>query len=290
MKKLFRTSETNKQLWQFFLLTFTLSWLAWVPLAVSGQDVSVNADNFSLTSFLVAGAFSPSVVGIWMTYQAEDEAGRRDFWRRVVDFRRIGLGWLLFILLVFPATMTLTFVLDLLLGGKPPGLEGSIEILTNPSALIFFLSTMLVVGPVSEEIGWRGFALDKLLDTWPPLSASLFLGLVHSLWHLPLFFTKGTSQGAMGAGSMLFWLFVVQVMAGAVLFTGVYLSTQRSILSAIWIHFISNATFTFVSMLGSALPERTEIIRTMVLILTAALFVMLSKPWKERLLLTPNNI
>ena len=41
-------------------------------------------------------------------------------------------------------------------------------------------------GPIGEEIGWRGFALPRLLEKYSALSASLILGSVWAIWHLPL--------------------------------------------------------------------------------------------------------
>ena len=38
---------------------------------------------------VVLGAFVPSLVGIVFTHLTQDRAGRRDFWVRVVDLRRL---------------------------------------------------------------------------------------------------------------------------------------------------------------------------------------------------------
>lgn len=50
---------------------------------------------------------------------------------------------------------------------------------------------VLVVG---EEIGWRGFALPRLLERFDPWSASAVLGVMWALWHLPLFYLPGMPQ------------------------------------------------------------------------------------------------
>ena len=41
----------------------------------------------------------------------------------------------------------------------------------------------------AEEIGWRGFALPRLQYRRTALIASLVLGTLHALWHLPLWST-----------------------------------------------------------------------------------------------------
>ncbi len=47
-----------------------------------------------------------------------------------------------------------------------------------------------LIGPLSEELGWRGYALDALQARWSAAASSLVVGLAWSLWHLPLFFIQ----------------------------------------------------------------------------------------------------
>jgi membrane protease YdiL (CAAX protease family) len=54
--------------------------------------------------------------------------------------------------------------------------------------LIFF------VGGGQEELGWRGFALPRLLTMYSPVVASIILGLAWSFWHVPLFFSPHAIQ------------------------------------------------------------------------------------------------
>jgi hypothetical protein len=68
------------------------------------------------------------------------------------------------------------------------------------------------------------------------------LGLIWGLWHLPLFFMPATAHGQMGWGLGGFWSFILRSVGLALLMTWVYLKTDRSILSAIFMHFTSNFT------------------------------------------------
>ena len=134
--------------------------------------------------------------------------------------------------------------------------------LTAPLALLGFIGVMIVGGPLAEELGWRGYALDRLQAGASPIAASIHLGAVWALWHTPLFFMPETSQGAMGFGTEAFWLWVAQVLALAVIYTWVYNNTGRSILAAIVLHFMGNSTFTLLAGLGGKLPRSFEIAST----------------------------
>jgi uncharacterized protein len=45
---------------------------------------------------------------------------------------------------------------------------------------------MVVLGGGQEEIGWRGYAMPLLESRYGLWTGNLVLGLVWSLWHVPL--------------------------------------------------------------------------------------------------------
>jgi hypothetical protein len=52
----------------------------------------------------------------------------------------------------------------------------------------------LLGGPLTEEPGWRGFALPRLQSRFHPVMASVILGTLWAAWHLPFFLYPGWSQ------------------------------------------------------------------------------------------------
>ena len=80
-------------------------------------------------------------------------------------------------------------------------------------------------GPLGEEPGWRGFALPQLLQKHAAVNASLIVGIVWSLWHLPL--------ALLGDYSVFAALFVV---IAAFMFTWLWQNTGGSVLLAILMH------------------------------------------------------
>ena len=234
--------------WIYCILTFGISWALWIPCALSGQDS--RSTIWIIPSLL--GGFGPSVAGIVMTYRSSDKQARADFWRRTFGFGRIGVGGYLFALLVFPAACAASILVESLITGKTPALPALSNIAANPFLLVQMLVIGVFLGAFSEELGWRGYALDRLQARWKPLASALVLGVIWWAWHLPLFFIRGTTQQRWGFGTAYFFLFFVWVISLSVLMTWLYNTNGRSILVAILAHFVSNFTLGLILPISAA--------------------------------------
>ncbi|HAA03832.1 MAG TPA: CPBP family intramembrane metalloprotease domain-containing protein [Syntrophobacteraceae bacterium] len=253
--------------WLFLGLTYGFSWAIWVPFILSGQTV-----NRPVPALIVACSM-PSLVGILLTHFTTNRAGRADFWKRVVGYKLIGLKWYAVIACLFPFLLGLGLLTDKLFGGTLPPLRGAQQTLTQPAALALYIGVNIIGGPLGEELGWRGFALDRLQNQWNALVASLILGIVWTAWHFPLFYIKGTPQQGMGFGTPLFWFWSLQVVSLSVLTTWVYNNTHRSILSAVFMHFMFNSTYGIIQQDGRPLPTGTFAANTVMLAIAAVMVV-----------------
>ncbi|MCP4289313.1 MAG: CPBP family intramembrane metalloprotease, partial [Gammaproteobacteria bacterium] len=79
------------------------------------------------------------------------------------------------------------------------------------------------------------FALDRLQLRWNALTASLILGFLWGLWHLPMHFMEGTTQAIIPV-----YQFILKQMVGAVLYTWIYNNTNRSVFPAMLFHALGN--------------------------------------------------
>jgi membrane protease YdiL (CAAX protease family) len=86
-----------------------------------------------------------------------------------------------------------------------------------------------VVAPLGEEYGWRGYALPRLQSAMKPLTASLVIGVVWTLWHLPTAFMPGATIGHL-------FLTLPAMLAGSVLYTWMYNATGGSMRIAVLAH------------------------------------------------------
>lgn len=87
-------------------------------------------------------------------------------------------------------------------------------------------------GSVGEEIGWRGYALPLLLKRFNPVTASIVLGIIWSLWHIPIDIAVGF--GVLGIGGIILRLLTVIPMS--VIITWFYLRSRYGIITSLLLH------------------------------------------------------
>ena len=240
--------------WIFFAVAVGWTWLFWISVALLG----LGSDSASGIALQFLGVLGPMIAGIAFTYLTRDKESRREYWLRIIDPRRIGIVWFLVILLFVPALNSLAALIDKLAGGSGATWgEAVLQFSSQPLAIIpSVLFSSLI--PFIEELGWHGYVLDRLQSRWNALASSLILGVVWSLWHLPLFFIEGTYQYNLGVGSLEFWLFMISIVPLSIPFTWVYNNTHRSTLSAIILPSMVNFTGELI-----ALTERADTYATL---------------------------
>ena len=243
---------TNTKLaspWIYFVATFVWTWLFWGVAIVTGATVETAAGGIPM----LLGVIGPMVTGIAFTYLTRDKEGRRDYWKRVIDFKRIPGKWYLVIFLFVPVLNVLAALVDVITGGAGATWgEAALNVLTNPSSIVLSILFSTLI-PFIEELGWRGYVLDRLQEKRNALTSSLILGVVWSTWHLPLFFVVGTYQAGLGVGTLAFWLFIFGVLPLSLPFTWIYNNTNRSTLAVILFHSMINFTGEVI-----ALSEQAE--------------------------------
>jgi membrane protease YdiL (CAAX protease family) len=216
----------------FFGLTLGLSYFVfWGPLAFFQIPTISFVRNtmgpvWAIVLFIIGG-FVPSLVAIFLTWKQEGMVGLHRLGRRLVQFN-IGWRWYLVALLIVIMGTLGQLTIMRFLGQR---FDGNLFLAQLGSAL-----PLIILGPLSEEIGWRGYALDRLQTKWNALTSSLIIGLVWGLWHWPLFEMVGTSQHEL---AIPFAGFVGGVMTISILYTWLHNNTQSSIWMAIFFHWIS---------------------------------------------------
>ena len=212
----------------FFLLAYAFSWIISIPYVLSSWRILPSGYNLALLLFALKYA-GPTVAAIIVTSVIERKRGLLRLWHRVTLWRA-GWMWYLFILVGFPALFLLGIIVQ-------PGMLASFQGLTRGVLVNYplaFIAMFLTIA-LPEEIGWRGFALPRMQPRYGPLRGTLLLGLLWGFWHLLYFLTPDHGGGpGIGAASVLvnFFIFVLLMIALAILFTWVFNHTQGSVFIA----------------------------------------------------------
>jgi CAAX protease family protein len=228
--------------WSFFIFVFCWTWFFWI-LAAAWR---ISAHSVLGTALVVVGLLGPMLGGIGFTFLTRDNEGWREYWSRIVDPKRIPAKWYPVIFLFAPCLMAIAILLDIALNGNAVLAQIGNRVspfISAPYTVAPFLLRAAIYGPFPEELGWRGYVLDRLQAKWNALVSSLILGGIWALWHLPLFYIKDMNPHySHGAWSLWFWLFMMEVVPIAIIYTWIFNNTRRSTLAAILFHFVSNIT------------------------------------------------
>ena len=212
----------------FFIMAFLFSWIAVSPLILN--------HTLPVEPFQILGALAgPTLSAIIVTAILDGRQGMSVFFKRYLQWRA-GFVWWLFVL--FGILISLNTVAAIILG-----ISVWTEFFKNIGLILStYLITLLVgviLGPLWEEPGWRGFALPRLQGQLGPIVGTLILGVLWALWHLP-----GYLGGWMTIGIIPL---IISSMAFSIIATWVYNNTRGSILLMILLHSSSNAAISIGS-------------------------------------------
>lgn len=224
-------------LFPFFLLTFIITWgigaLA-IFLPTQLQALVGELTDTSPVYFLAIAA--PTISATTLTFARDGWKGLESLYGRLVHWR-FGFKWYALVLVGIPAV---GWVVARITGSSP------LKPTNTPAEFLLMLLYILVTGPLCEELGWRGFALPHLLKRFKPFTASLTLGFIWGVWHLPSFFLGGMVQVGMSLP-----LFLLNALILSVFVTWVFQHTGGSVLITVLIHYTVNIC---AAILGVMLP------------------------------------
>lgn len=161
----------------FFALACAITWICAAPLAWSfWQRVPPPAYAPPLAGLSAFGPTLAAVVVAW----------RRGGPRQIFGPWRTSLAWIVLALFTPFLVQTAARLIDLALGHPP---TAWVLLPPGPEQLI-----ALVMFPIGEEFGWRGFAQSSMVARYGPVKGALALGLVWGLWHLVMFVDPATGR------------------------------------------------------------------------------------------------
>jgi uncharacterized protein len=189
---------------KFFVLTFILSWLIWIPLALSHFEIGPFAIAEGISSIVrLLGVLMPAAAALILTSQAGGRGALRSLLSRLVLWRVQWKWWFAAVflqpILLVLASMAINLV---------PGNSGIALTLPESASLLIVNVVFLLIAVLGEEIGWRGVALPALEQRQSAWKSSVILGLLWATWHIPFWLLMDTfDQYGFGYIVMNFLLF-----------------------------------------------------------------------------------
>ncbi|MCU4799695.1 CPBP family intramembrane metalloprotease [Halobacteria archaeon HArc-gm2] len=231
-----RDRSTSATFGVFLLIAFGWSWAFWGPEALVATGYLRR-----FPTLPALGAFGPSIAGVVVIGWRRGRSGLVELGRRAVAVDFPGRLWLA-ILGLFPALALVAALVARSSGADLPTPPWAGQPLAVPIAFAYIL---FLGGPLQEEFGWRGYALDPLVDRIGALGGSVVLGLIWGFWHLPLFYVPGMTIYYQKP----IWGFVASIVMVSVVMTWLYDRTGGSLLAMLLVHTSFNWTTWLIPVL-----------------------------------------
>jgi len=229
----------------FFSLTFLVSWsLFFAAARVSGTAQSGSPFSTLGYAIYLIGVFTPALVAIFLSWREQRRVGVIALLSQVLRVPS-HFAWYLFAVSYFVVIKLLAALIYRLVAGGWP-VFGHDSFVLVVAAVIF--STPSQAG---EELGWRGFALPRLSNHFGLPLASLVLGMIWAVWHLPFFFLSGADKFGQS-----FPVYLLSVVALSVAMAWLYWRTRGSLLLVMLMHSAVNNTTNIVP---STLPSARNV-------------------------------
>ncbi len=261
-------ASRSRDLLTFFVLAFGITWALWIPAGLSARG-AVHLPVPALV-LVVVGGFGPLLAAVITVARTEGGRGVRSLSAQL-DPRGVPRRWFLVTLSLIPLNLA-PVAGHLAAGGPAPSGQTLLgALLVFPVQLLFVAA---VGGGLDEEVGWRGFALPRMLHASRPLVAHAVLGVVWACWHLPLWLDPTSSQSAYPFG-----IYLVSTTALSVLIGWMYAASGGSLAVAVLAHAVSNSSDRLrYEFLGADKGRLVHQLTLMVVLVLAAAVVA----WRTR--------
>ncbi|MDQ6902286.1 MAG: CPBP family intramembrane metalloprotease [Bacteroidota bacterium] len=239
----------------FVLLTYILTWSVEIPVALTKHGYTAINVSKGLQTICT---LSPGIVALILTAIFFKKNALKTLLKAVVKWR-VRFKWYFIIIILGIGLCGLSLLL----------FDWTYGQINNPDPAYNFIFYFILILPLSafwEEIGWRGFLLPILQEKYSPLKASIIIGFVWGLWHLPIYLAINPYRDQ----TFSYFLFMfIGCFAISIIETWLYNSTKGSLFVCILFHNAINtsAAYFYGNLKGTEF--RPLIIWIILLVLTA---------------------
>lgn len=249
----------TKELTFFLILSMIISWPVVLLIIVqlppdfkTGDIESFKTVDGSLVMLFGTG---PLISAIIVTLIYRGKSGLKELFRKVITWK-VSVRWYVWALIlpVIPQWI------GLFLWAKLTDTE--IILPTVADYLSSWLRIALISAAyyITEELGWRGFMLPRILSMHTWIKSSLLVGIIWSVWHYPLWITSSVATtGSLTHVVLMVTACSVFATGVSVMLTWIFKNTRGSILLGMILHGSSQSNLTKMytaagdsSLLGSS--------------------------------------
>lgn len=236
-----RQQERRPSAILYFALTYCISWAGALALVMPRLLAHQPIPKFTGLMMFPIMLLGPATAGVVLTARSEGWGGIRALGRRMNPLR-IPPRWTAVLLL--PPVLMLAVL---------SGFALFVSARYTPNHFYIGSGFGVVAGFV-EEIGWMGFAFPALARRRSALSAAVILGLLWSLWHIPVVDYLGTATPHGHYWLPYFLAFMAAMTAMRVLICWTYAHTGSVALAQL-LHAASTGALVVLSPQVSAAGE-----------------------------------
>lgn len=235
-----RKEKTLKRPMTSFVILSNI--IFWILLALTGACMMLGAPEILIFILPIIAAWSSTFSLMILFKRIYPELRFKEFVKKQFKPKlRVSTLSIVVIIQVLIFTVTLFFI---------PSTNNSINFTLSVSGvgtLMFGFFTNLIRGPLGEELGWRGFALNELQKKHSPLMSALIVGALWGFWHTPLWFL---TSGYTGVNLIKYCvLFMIGIISVTVIMTFFY-NINKNLLVPIIIHQLFNFLIFIINVVN----------------------------------------
>lgn len=217
----------------YFLLTYLLSWLIWIPLDLSHFGIGpLHIPEGTSSIIRLLGVLMPATAALILSRRSGGRQAVHTLLQRLTLWK-VGWKWYIAGLVLQPGLLILAGLAYNFFGGKP-----TVTPLPLGSAVGFIVNVVfLLLATLGEEIGWRGVALPALQLRRSAFISSAILGLLWGAWHIPFWLLLDTFDQF---GSLYLLLNFLLVLPMSFFITWVFNHSRSSLLLPVLFHVTFN--------------------------------------------------